>query len=192
MKKAVFLPLKIDDSGKAEWVAGLFMTLFLAILLCAELQIESYRASSLYLEDALAASNLASAIIDVEEYGISGQLQIADPQEAYALYKEALKENLGLDADWKCANKNLISGAVRVEQYIVYNVEKDKVFVYAFDMDGEMGQSMGILGELRAPNGILIESTGVYSELSFPVEGFLGVTAWAHKGKLADIKSSNS
>lgn len=190
MRRAGFPLPKINDKGQAEWAVGLFMMLFLAILLCGELQIEVYRASALYLEDALAASNLASAVIDVEEYGISGQLEIKDPTKAYELYQEALKENLGLDADWECANQGLISGAVQVEQYIVYNVQGNEVFVHTCAMDGEMEDSMGILGEIRAPNGILIESTGIYSEISFPVEGFLGVTVQAHKGKLVDIKST--
>lgn len=190
MRRAGFPPPKINDKGKAEWAVGLFMVLFLAILLCGELQIEAYRASAQYLEDALAASNLASAVIDVEEYGISGLLQIKEPAQAYELYQEALKENLGLDEAWQCANKSLISGSVKVERYIVYNVKKDKVSVHALTMDGEVEDSEGILGELRAPNGILIESTGIYSEISFPVEGFLGVTVQAHKGKLVDIKGA--
>lgn len=189
MRRAGFPLPKIDDRGQAEWAAGLFMILFLAILLCGELQIEAYRASSQYLEDALAASNLASAVIDVEEYGISGLLQIKDPAQAFELYQEALKENLGLDEGWQCSNKGLISGSVKVKQYIVYNVRGKQVSVHALTMDGEMEDSAGILGELRAPNGILIESTGIYSEISFPVEGFLGVSAQAHKGKLVDIKS---
>lgn len=190
MRRAGFPLPKIDDRGQAEWAAGLFMILFLAILLCGELQIEAYRASSQYLEDALAASNLASAVIDVEEYGISGLLQIKDPAQAFELYQEALKENLGLDERWQSSNKGLISGSVKVEQYIVYNVRGKQVSVHVLTMDGEMEDSMGILGELRAPNGILIESTGIYSEISFPVEGFLGVLAQAHKGKLVDIKST--
>lgn len=190
MRRAGFPLPKIDDRGQAEWAAGLFMILFLAILLCGELQIEAYRASSQYLEDALAASNLASAVIDVEEYGISGLLQIKDPEHAFELYQEALKENLGLDEGWQSSNKGLISGSVKVEQYIVYNVRGKQVSVHVLTMDGEMEDSTEILGELRAPNGILIESTGIYSEISFPVEGVLGVSVQAHKGKLVDIKST--
>ena len=57
--------------GQAGWSAGLFFLLFLAVLLRGFIQLEIYRTTSLYLEDALAASNLASAVVDVEEYGIS-------------------------------------------------------------------------------------------------------------------------
>ncbi|MCM1534466.1 MAG: hypothetical protein NC126_00915 [Clostridium sp.] len=190
LKRAGFPLPKINDRGQAQWAAGLFMVLFLAVLLCGELQIESYRASALYLEDALAASNLASAVIDVEEYGISGLLQIKDPIQSYELYQEALKENLGLDEEWECANKGLISGKVKVERYIVYNVQGSRVFVHTLSADGEWEESTETLGELRAPDGVLIESTGIYSEISFPVEGFPGVTVQAHKGKLVDIKGT--
>ena len=175
------------QSGQAEWAAGLLLTLFLAILLCCELQIQGYRASALYLEDALAASGLASAIIDPEEYGISHTLRIKDPSVAFALYKNALKENLGLDENMECVNKSLISGRVMVERYIIYNVKGSKVGIYEVGEEGHLWDGTGNLGEVRAPNGILIEATGVYSEISFPVEGLFGVTTEAHKGKLVDI-----
>lgn len=170
-----------------EWAAGLFLTLFLAILLCCGLQLQIYRASSLYLEDALAASNLASALIDLEEYGISHTLQIENPMEAYAVYREALKENLGLDNNWECANRGLISGKVTVESYIIYNVKGTTVKIYDIGADGRMQEGMGYLGTLAAPNGVMIESTGVYSEISFPAESFLGSVVEAHKGKLVDV-----
>lgn len=33
----------------------------------------------------------------------------------------------------------------------------------------------------------MIEETGVYSEIAYPVEGFLGTRVMAHKGKLVDV-----
>jgi hypothetical protein len=36
-----------------------------------QLQVALYRESAMYMEDALALSNLASAVIDIEEYGIT-------------------------------------------------------------------------------------------------------------------------
>ena len=49
------------ESGQVSWVLGLFLILFLAILLYMQLQLAMYKASARYLEDALALSNLASA-----------------------------------------------------------------------------------------------------------------------------------
>ena len=60
LKKKRFL-LRSTESGQIGWTAGLFFLLFLGVLLCAFLQMEVFRSSSHYLEDALALSNLASA-----------------------------------------------------------------------------------------------------------------------------------
>lgn len=177
--------------GSIEWVTGLFFLLFLMILLCAEVQLEVYRASGLYLEDALAASNLASAVIDIEEYGISHTVRIANVSEAYERYKDAVKENLGLDDNWQCANSALISGKVAVEEYIVYNVEEGIVNIFHISGDG-VSTAQGLLGNVTAPNGVPIETTGIYSEISFPVKGLFGITVQAHKGNLADIMAEYS
>ena len=175
------------ESGQIEWLTGLFFLLFLGILLCTCLQIAAYRASALYLEDALAASNLASAVIDLEEYGKSHVLLIEDPQEAYAIFCEAVCENLQLNEAWECDNKALISGKVSVESYIVYNVNEDEVTVYEVSDNGGINQWQGSLGGVAAPNGTTVTSTSIYSELSFPIDGFFGVSVIAHKGQLVDI-----
>lgn len=174
-------------SGSIQWVTGSFFLLFLMLLLCAQIQLDAYRASGLYLEDALAASNLASAVIDIEEYGISHTIRIADASEAYGRYRAAVKENLALDDNWQCSNPSLIAGMVTIEEYIVYNVENDKVTILHISKDGSIHTSQGTLGDVTAPNGIVVEATGIYSEISFPVKGMFGITVQAHKGKLADI-----
>lgn len=175
--------------GQIEWILGLFMILFLGILLCAQLQVEAYRAASLYLEDALAASNLASAVIDLEEYGVSHRVQIADFEQAYRRYCEALQGNLQLNEQWEGVNADLISGQITVERYIVYNRSIEGIRVYERDNTGKISSWQGVPGTVRAPNGLLIENTSVYSEISFPVEGSFGVRVVAHKGKLVDIVS---
>lgn len=174
-------------SGNIEWVTGLFFILFLVILLCAELQLSVYQAASLYLEDALAASNLASAVIDIEEYGISHKVRIADPTRAYDSYLKAVKENLQLNENWECANSTLIAGQVTIASYIVYNVEEEIVKIYYVLNNGRVREEQGMLGRVTAPNGVPVEETSIYSEISFPVKGFLGISVQAHKGKLVDI-----
>ena len=178
------------ESGQASWVLGLFMILFLAILLCMQLQLALYRASALYLEDALALSNLASAVIDIREYGTTRKVLITDPEQAYERYCLALKENLGLNDKFESANHKLISGYVEILNYTIYNVEKNKVKVWERTSDGEVREWQGELGEVRSPQGQLIERTGVYSEITYPLEGFLGVSVTAKKSKLVDVVSN--
>lgn len=186
LKKKGFPRLSTED-GQVEWVTGLFFLLFLGVLLCAVLQIDIFRSSSGYLEDALALSNLASAVVNVEEYGISHRLLIDDPQQAYERYRTAVKGNLNLDENWESEAVRMISGPVSINNYTVYNVSGNDVEVSCFDENGLLTQWNETLGAAEAPNGVTVESTGVYSEISYEVEGLLGVKTRAHKGKLVDI-----
>ena len=186
LRRKKFLPPS-TESGQIEWVAGLFFLLFLGILLCASLQMEVFRSSSRYLEDALALSNLASAVIDVEEYGISNRLMISDPKQAYENYKAAVRENLNLNERWEPLAAGMISGPVTILNYTVYNVSGNDVDISCFDHNGVMTQWNEMLGSTVAPNGILVESTGVYSEITYRVDGLFGISVDAKKGKLVDI-----
>ena len=190
LKKRRFL-LRSTESGQIGWTAGLFFLLFLGVLLCASLQMEVFRSSSRYLEDALALSNLASAIIDIEEYGISHKLVIPDPDQAYERYKEAIKGNLNLSDSWECPALGMISGPVSVVDYRIYNVGENDVLVTRFDENGLMSSWQETLGSAEAPNGVAVESTGVYSEIAYQVEGLFGVSVRAHKGKLVDVVGNN-
>lgn len=186
LKRKKFPPPS-TESGQVGWVTGLFFLLFLGVLLCALLQVEVFRSSSRYLEDALALSNLASAVVDVEEYGISNRLVISDPAQAYERYKTAVKENLNLDENWESSEAGMISGPVSILNYTVYSVSGNDVEVSRFDRHGMMTQWKETLGSAVAPNGLRIESTGIYSEITYRVDGMFGVSEDARKGKLVDI-----
>lgn len=173
--------------GQIGWTAGLFFILFLGATLCAVLQLERYRTASLYLEDALAASNLASAVIDVREYGISHKILIDDPQRAYERYRWAVQGNLNLDVSWEGQAGGLVQGPVSIVCYMVYNVEAGGVTVYHFDGEGRMTQWREAPGSVVSPNGIAVENTSVYSEIAFDIKNMFGITVKAHKANLADI-----
>ncbi len=192
LKRSGFPRQNIEEteSGQLEWVTGLFFILFLGILLCGILQLDVFRASAAYLEDALAASNLASAVIDVEEYGRTHKVVIADASDAYRIYLDAVQDNLGLNEEWECANRDLIAGPVEIANYIVYNVVGERVDAVRVGAGGQKTQILsGVKGMMKAPNGVVVEHTGVYSEIRFLVKGFPGMTIQAHKGKLVDIVS---
>ena len=165
----------------------MFFILFLAVLLRSFQQIEAYRSAALYLEDALALSNLASAVVDVEEYGISHRILVEDPDAAYERYKWAVKENLNLDDTWTGAEGSIVTGTVRLMNYTVYNVNENTVTIYQYDGNGPVAEWQVELGEAAAPDGRVIEATSVYSEIAFWVRGFPGIEIEARKGKLADI-----
>lgn len=177
----------VKSKGQVQWIQGMFFLLFLVLLVWMQLQLELYRSAASYLEDALAASNLASAVIDFQEYGISHTIQVKNPVEAYGRYCEAVKENLQLEDNWYNLSGGIIAGKVMVINYTIYNVKDNVVTVYCVGTDGSVYEEQGILGSVRAPNGILIEATGIYSEIAFQVKGMFGLIMEAHKGKLVDI-----
>lgn len=188
-KQGFLLPnIKRKDSGQVEWVTGLFFLLILAIVLFTRLQLASWSSTAVYMEDALAASNLASAVIDLEEYGRTHTVLIKDEQEAFAVYKDAIKVNLGLDEQWKCRNEGLITGPVEIVNYTIYNVNGKQVESIRMGGDGEiLERDVNTIGAVSAPDGSPVEYTGIYSEISFSVRGFPGMTVEAQKGKLVDI-----
>lgn len=195
LRKREFPPRKTEwrqsrDPGQVEWAAGMFFTLLLAILMYTQLQLASWQATSDWMEDALAASNLAAALIDIEEYGISHKVQIPDAEAAYQVYRSAVWDNLSLDENRMSTNRALISGPVEIADFVVYNVVSGKVHATRVNEAGSIAREWdGTLGEETAPNGVLIEHTGIYSEIRFEVASFPGITAQAHKGKLVDIVS---
>ena len=175
------------EKGQIGWTVGFWLFLFWGILLCALLQTDLFRSSAGYMEDALAASNLAAAVIDVEEYGISHRMRIDDADTARLRCMSAMKKNLGLNENWESSNESLISGPVHMVNFTVYNVSGNDVEIYSFDENGVMSSGTGTLGYVRAPNGVLVEATGIYSEIAYRVKGFLGIEADARKGKLVDV-----
>ena len=177
------------SKGELATFTMVYVLLFFTATVAFALQIRQYISLKTYTEDALAASNLASAVIDIQEYGINHNLVIKDPEQAYSIYQEALKINMGLNDQWEDPT-GLISSPVRVEQYIVYNVRGSEVEVTSFG-EGLNYSATETLGSATSPNGQVIESTSVYSRISYQVDGYFGVTVPAEKDKLVDIVKNN-
>ena len=175
--------------GELATFTMVYVLLFLVATVAFALQIREYISLKTHTEDTLAASNLASAVIDIQEYGINHNLVIKDPEQAYSIYQEALKINMGLNDQWEDPT-GLISSPVRVEQYIVYNVRGSEVEVTSFG-EGLNYSATETLGSATSPNGQVIESTSVYSRISYQVDGYFGVTVPAEKDKLVDIVKNN-
>lgn len=174
-------------NGSIGILFPVFCLLFLLSLMAYRFQLYSFDIIKADTEDALAASNLASAVIDVEEYGISHNLIIAVPDEAYAIYKDALKVNMGLDDTWCTVRETDITGPVTVVDYIIYNVRNNDVEIHYYGQNRYSQTITGGLGTVTAPNGKVIESTSIYSKITFPVDGIWGVHVIAVKDKLVDI-----
>lgn len=177
--------------GNIQIFIGMYMVVLLMILLSVQLQLRIFMAASTYMEDALAASNLASAVIDIREYGLSRVVKIKSPDDAFALYCESLRQNLSLDDNWESSRKELIYGRVEVLEYQIYNVVKNDITIYSYGPEGKDVQViLNGLGRVFTPDGVLVEATAVYSKIGFPVKGIFGIEMDARKEKTVDIVSN--
>ncbi len=162
---------------------------FVSLLMIVCLKVFHFMIAGAYIEDALAASNLASALIDTKEYGKSRTLRISDPQGAYEIFKQALSINLVLDEDGRSFQRELLQGPVGIVTYIVYNVCDGRVERYELDHQGTMRKhENGELGKVYTPDGVLVESTTIYSKIHFGVAGLGGQCIQAEKEKSVDVK----
>lgn len=174
--------------GQVDVVTAMFF--FLLVLLVAVFQFKSftYMVSGAYVEDALAAADLASALIDVEEYGRTHNILIADTQRAFRIYRDALYYNLALDEAGYSARTELLTGRVRIEEYTVYNVLDREIQITCYDEQGNcVYRESAAPGTVRTPDGAPVEHTTVYSRVAFQVTGLQGGIIEAVKEKSVDI-----
>ena len=115
-------------------ITGMFLFVILVSVVLFGFQVTKYMITSAGVEDALAASNLASAIIDLEEYGKTHKISIPNPESAFALYREALSVNLELDENLNTTNRDFISSQVEIKQYIVYNLWEDTIEIFDYGL----------------------------------------------------------
>jgi len=177
-----------NNSGSSQWVLGLFAMTFIMAAMVFVIQLCAFRANSDAIEDALAASGLAAALVDVERYGIDHTLLISDPDNSYQKYVEALNVNLAAEGS-SFRRKRAIEGPVKIEQFRIYNVEGDKVSEIYMDDSGRWKKKEGKLGIMEAPNGQVIQNTGIYGEIAFDLRGIMGLVFSTKKSKLVDVKS---
>ncbi len=177
-----------NNSGSSQWVLGLFALTFIMAAMVFVIQLCAFRANSDAIEDALAASGLAAALVDVERYGIDHTLLISDPDNSYQKYVEALNVNLAAEGS-SFRRKRAIEGPVKIEQFRIYNVEGDKVSEIYMDDSGRWKKKEGKLGIMEAPNGQVIQNTGIYGEIAFDLRGIMGLVFSTKKSKLVDVKS---
>ena len=192
-KRIGCLRRKISLTGKQPGQIGICVGMFLCMIVLVavlfQIKLLQYHAVSAFVEDSLAASNLASAVIDVEEYGMTHNILVESPESAFSRYRKALIFNLELDENLYCTNGEVICGKVDILSYQVFNVVGDTVWRYRFDESGRLLNTVALDVEATfLPDGNKLETTSVYSKVGFYVMGLGGDTIYGTKEKSVDIK----
>lgn len=177
------------SGAKVEIVVGMFFCMLVIIVVLFQVKLLQYQTISAYVEDSLVAAELASAVVDVREYGRTHTILVESPADAFARFKEALVYNLSLDEELESMDTNVIMGKVDILTYQIFQVCGDGVTIYHFREDGSLsGTNIVALSQACLPDGNKVETTSIYCKIGFWVSGLGGRQIYATKEKSVDIK----
>ena len=105
----------IKNAGFINYSLCIMFVVLTVLLVLFSMTLKEISFTKTLVEDGLMASNLASAVIDIDEYGTTNNIVITDTIHAYTVFLNALKDNLGLDNNLKPYNDRVIVEPVEVE-----------------------------------------------------------------------------
>ncbi len=161
------------DKGAIEYSLSVMLILIFVLIMLFCFRIRCVRVEKIQIEDALAVSNLAAAVIDTDRYGETEELIITDFDGAYERYRQSLKTNLNLDENFIPHGQYLMKNPVKISEFHVYNVFSDRVEHIVMDEHGSRSMETLSIHGVTTPNGKQVESTTIYSKIEFDVLGFL-------------------
>lgn len=143
-------------------------------------------------QDAVTLSNLASGLIDLDEYGQTGIVHINNFEHSYNVYVDAIKENLNLSSTMLPINSSYILSEVEIQEYAVYNVTgNDITLTRQVNSNGTSTRDTviyyGKVGILKTPDDVAISHTTIYSKIGFRLRGFMNNSQNVSKDGSVDI-----
>jgi len=186
--------MKIKDPGTIFNPVLYLIVLFLTVQLM--LLFVSYRRMSWLSEtitDGMTNALLGAAVLETEElyaYGRTDEVQILYPKQKYDIFKDLLRQELGLN-DSLIAVKGsvpVVDGSVQIEDFVVYSVNGSDVTVYDFDETGAYVSAAhpGQKDILTAPNGIVVRGSSLFAKIRFRVR-YMGVPLNVSRYHMVDI-----
>lgn len=181
------------ETANVDMIAGTMLFLILVLTIFFGFRMTQYMITAAGVEDALAASNLASAVINLEEYGKTHEVFIEDVSKAFQLFREALIYNLKLDENLNTTNSDFLLGQVLIKEYRIYNVRDEQVEIWVLNDLGEtISYTLGKVGDINTPDNVCVESTTIYSRIEYQVAGLADRTLIGVKEKSIDIVRCDS
>lgn len=159
--------------GKIEIFISCIALIMVVLIVIMSVKLKEIKLTKNYIDDGLVSSLLASATIDLKEYGSSNNIINNDPEQSYYLFKETLKSNLNLNNDFSAKNSNLITDKVNIESFVIYNVKASNDIEIIEVKDGKIVNRTKENSGVTTPEGIKIENTTFYAKISFYVSGYL-------------------
>lgn len=191
MLKKIILHKMPGDVGVMSMIISVFLVITLWGICLYEINVYYLKLNNTILTDGLQISNLSAPVIDEESLkdisfstvhydestgsyvvksldGTEINVKLLQ-QETYNQFKELYDVNiLGCRADAGIKD-------IQIAEFIIYNVEGDEVIVTRFLGDVMTQQIIPEgRGKVKAPNGVTINRTSVYSRVAFSYTDLFG------------------
>ena len=143
--------------------------------------------------DSMTDALLGACTLNEEElyrYGSTDELEILYPKEKYDIFKDILREELGLSAGMETTDRSLtlLEDTVSIKDFRIYSVRDNDIIFYDFDEAG--GYTTTVLeaaaGTYSVENGKVIENTTMAAEIGLMVK-FFGVPIKVSKYHMVDV-----
>lgn len=143
--------------------------------------------------DSMTDALLGACTLNEEElyhYGTTDELEVLYPKEKYDIFRNILREELGLSAGMQMTDRSpvLLEDKVTIKDFRVYSVEDDDITFYDFDEAGGYTTTVleDVAGIHSVENGMVIENTTLAAEIEFTVK-FFGVPIKVSKYHMVDV-----
>jgi hypothetical protein len=168
---STFFKRKTKD-GTGDFIFPMYMILFCIMLFsyCYYDQILYYTKTN--VEDSVAAATLASACVNLYDYGDFDSMSYEIINSCYDLFEKSLSENMSLDGNLKPTHDSfgaiLITEPVEILEYSYYCI-RDGI-VYKTTKNGSVNVNKGFAGQVTTPNGNVISQTTIYAKIRVSVK----------------------
>lgn len=137
------------------------------------------------VDNGLVAANLAAEIVDLDKFAEDRVIKIKDNEKSYEIFYNTLIKNLNLNNDEK-----IIGNKVNIDQFTIYNVEGKNVRIINIKPAYSEKLVIGGIHNVRTPSGAKIDSTSIYSRISYKVKGFFKYNTLINQAT-TDIKAKD-
>ncbi|MFQ9249263.1 MAG: hypothetical protein ACLR3R_18600 [Clostridium paraputrificum] len=182
------MKIKKKEGSIQAFIGFSLISLIIAIGIL-NIKVPEIKAIQRKVEDGLVASNLASATVDLKEYGTTNKIVNKDFNKAFEVFQKTLKGNLKLDNNFTPKNDSIIQSKIVVEDFRIYNVDGSNVSMFKRDKSGNVTSQTyaNKLGQIKTPDGVKVVSTTVYSKISFFVKGYSNENIQVYKENTVDV-----
>ncbi|MNL91270.1 hypothetical protein D3C81_10010 [compost metagenome] len=177
-----------------------FLLLLLMGLYSFIIETYSVNAKAHKIQDDIVISNLATyKLLDMTSLAETPRIfKIVSPANALATSKIYLQKNMNLNSDMTAKAGNIVTGEVKIKEYILYNVSYNKVEIWKYNSNTNTFNLTTVADKtvtpVTSPNGVTITNTAIYTVLNVNVEvvmkGLLGESLNQNIAALTDIKGN--